>query len=147
MIREEIKTKIQMYICDDLTGEKRLSVEKLISESEEVKEYYLKSREVWDNLENIDEISPSERYVSDFWKKADEKENTGFDPFFFLKNHWKLAGSFAVFMIAAAFLINSYNYSNTQEFVISSDDEEILNQLDNAITLNGDSALEVYGPW
>lgn len=147
MIKNEIKEKIQMLLCGDLPEDEKSDLDKMIGDSKEIKNYYLKSKALWQNLESLDEIQPSNNYVSKFWKKVDQKEKTGFDLFLYFRSYWKFAGSFAVFFIAAVFVINSYTANDNTEFVINSDDEEILNQLDNAITLNGDSTLEVYGPW
>ncbi len=146
MIDDKLKEKVQMLICGDLEAGEKAQVELLINESSELQSYYKSSKLSWDNLDNLAGIEPSKSFVTDFWKKADKEKNKGFRFFDFFKFNWKLAGSFAVFFVASAFFINNY-FSDVNSGFTFSEDVEILNQLDNAITLNSDSSLEVYGPW
>lgn len=147
MNKKDIKEKIQMLLCGDLSLEEKKEIEKLIGQSVEINNYYLKSKDLWKDLESLDEIQPSNNYITKFWNKVEEKENSRFDLMLYLRNYWRFAGSFAVIIIAGVFVINSYTGNESADFVLNPDDQEILNQLDNAITLNGDSTLEVYGPW
>lgn len=146
MIDNKLKENIQMLICGDLERENKAELEAAIKSSDELQNYYHSSKLAWDKLDNLSEIEPSKTYVSDFWKKADNDKNKAFNIFKFLGFQWKLAGSVAVFLIASFFTLNYYGSESINEFTFS-EDVEIMNQLDNAITLNSDSSLEVYGPW
>lgn len=146
MIDDKLKEKIQMLICGDLESNEIDKLQIALNGSKELQNYYQSSKLALDKLNDIPEIEPSSSYVSDFWNKVDKNKSNRFWLFNIFKINWQLAGSFAVFFIASAFFVNSYFSNGNSEFAFS-EDVEIMNQLDSAITLNSDSSLEVYGPW
>lgn len=147
MIEDKLKEKVQRLLCDDLTTIEKEELLVLLQGSQELQNYYQRSKLSWEKLENLEQVEPANSYMSRFWSKAAENKKKSFWFFDVFNLNWKFAGSFTVFIIAAFFSVNYYLSTVNEEISFNSEDEEILYQLDNAITLNSDSSLEVYGPW
>jgi len=110
MINEHDKDRIIRYLSGDLVGEELISVEKLISEKLEYKEYYENLKRSWEALEHIEDIEPKGNYVSEFWNKvemSESKTNTGYLNFFRSRRAgWTLVGSFVSILIIGVFIFS-----------------------------------------
>ncbi|MEE9213823.1 MAG: hypothetical protein V3U54_03380 [Thermodesulfobacteriota bacterium] len=153
MINEHDKDRIIRYLSGDLVGEELISVEKLISEKLEYKEYYENLKRSWEALEHIEDIEPKGNYVSDFWNKvemSESKTNTGYLNFFrSRRTGWTLVGSFVSILIIGVFIFSLFSSRNTNVSFTDLDkrDEMLLIDVDNSISRNVTEILEVYGPW
>ena len=58
------------------------------------------------------------------------------------------AGSFGVFIVICSFIINSYVGNNGDNIYLNtSEDESLLTNLDESISLKTPESLDIYGPW
>ena len=150
---ESYKEKVQSYLSGDLDMEESLEVEKLLAESQEIQNYKKDSQSIWNLLETVDEVSPDDNFISRFWdtvSKTEKNENEGvFNLFNFWNKKLTFAASFVTFLIVSAILINFFviNHDDNSKYVYDKADEELLDNLDHAITLNTPEYLRVYGPW
>lgn len=150
---ESYKQKIQTYLSGDMNKEESLEVEKLLAGSLEIQNYTRDSQSIWNMLDTVDDISPDDNYIAKFWDAVsgiEKNENKGV---FNLFNLWKkkttFAASFATFLIISAILVNFFviDQGENNKYVYNKADEELLDNLDRAITLNTPEYLRVYGPW
>jgi len=153
MINEHDKDRIIRYLSGDLVGEELISVENLISEKLEYKEYYESFKRSWEALEHIEDIEPKGNYVSDFWNKvemSESKTNTGYLNFFHSwRTGWTLVGSLVSILIIGVFIFSLFSSRNTNVSFTDMDrrDEMLLIEVDKSISRNVTEILEVYGPW
>lgn len=150
---ESYKEKIQSYLSGDMNKEKSLEVEKLLAGSLEIQDYTRDSQSIWNMLDTVDDISPDDNYIARFWNAISEIEKNENKSVFNLFNLWNkkttFAASFATFLIISAILVNFFviDQGGNNKYVYDKADEELLDNLDRAITLNTPEYLRVYGPW
>ncbi|MGH7884544.1 MAG: hypothetical protein ACRENO_02475, partial [Thermodesulfobacteriota bacterium] len=131
MVDDRLKEKVQGLLCDDLNPIEKDELNRLLQDSKELQNYYHNSKLSWEKLGNLEEVEPSNSYMSSFWIKVAENKKKSFWSFEVFHLNWKFAGSFSVFLIAVFFSVNYYLSTTNEEISFNSEEEEILNQLDN----------------
>ena len=151
-MEDSIKEKIQSYLQGDLEEAESKELESLFSNSSELNDYISSSNTVWEMLDGLEDVEPDKNYISRFWNTVEEtstSEKRSFFDYFKLGNKkFVFASSFVTFLIVSAFLVNFFVLNQGgSEYVFNQADEELLDNLDHAITLNSPDNLQVFGPW
>lgn len=152
MLDDITKEKIQSYLCGDLEDDESRKIDALVEETSSLKKYLEDSKSTYSFLDSIEDVIPSENYISRFWNSVSEAEtqyNEGFLSFITNWNiKWVFASSLATFLIVSAILINFIVLDSGTNIVYNdAADEELLVNLDQAITLGTLETLDVFGPW
>lgn len=69
MTHDEIKKLIPLYIENELEPNEMKEVASFLDKNPELKDYARQLQQSWDILGDIDEVQPSESYISNFWTK------------------------------------------------------------------------------
>ena len=151
MLNEDLKLKIQEYLCDDLSEDERQIVERMIEDDQEVKKYYNNCLASMKLLDSIESIEPAHDYVYNFWNKVSESELISFKnllsiPGLFIQR-WILVVSLFVFIVAGSLIFNYYSTDTGSKFAIDERDEEVMINLDRSLKVQTISYLDTFGPW
>lgn len=149
---EEIKELFHEYAVGSLDQGQKLRVESHVHECKECSLIFRDSNELWNILDNWDRIEPGEDFVAGFWKRISEDDVKGNGILDFLRNlrlNWALGVALAVIMIVSVMTLNIFQSDRANVVFTENDeaDEELLIELDKAISRETATSLDIYGPW
>ncbi|MBI2487225.1 MAG: zf-HC2 domain-containing protein [Deltaproteobacteria bacterium] len=149
---KELKELILEYTAGNLDQSEKLRVESHLKECKECYLFFGQSNQVWDLLDEWDIIEPKEDIVTNFWERVSEEEIRGkgiFDFFKNLKLNWSFGVALAVIMIISVISFNIFEFKRTKVVFTENDkaDEELLIELDRAVSRKTARGLDIYGPW
>ena len=149
MLNENLKHQILRYISGDLNDAEAKEITELIQNSDEVKNYYNETKNLWDALDLVESIEPRSDYIARFWEAVDKKENKTFTHLIKTVNKkFAFVGSLAVFLLISTFMINNYfGIVESENSGYDLNSEVLLNDLDESLSLKAPDYLSVYGPW
>lgn len=145
------KELIQEYISGDVSENGKETVKTLLENHPELNSYMRKSERIWDLLDSVDTVEPNPNYISNFWTRLREEQNSAslLEKIGRLSVRWLFAGSFATLLIITAISVNMFilNTGTDSNIAFNKQDEILLRNLDKAITKKTAASLEVFGPW
>lgn len=148
---EREKELILEYISGDISENGEEMVRRLLEKHPEYKSYMRKSQKIWDLLDSVDTIEPNPNYISNFWTRLHEEQNSTslLEKIRDLNVRWLFAGSFATLLLIVAISVNMFilETGTDSNIVFNKQDEILLKNLDKAITKKTAASLEVFGPW
>ena len=151
MIDEITIQKIEDYLSGELSDEEAGNLISKIDNSEDLKEYFLESQKLWNFMGSADIIEPKGDYVTKFWNnvsREEEKRNKSFFDFNFFNRKWAFVSSFAVFLLLSTIIVNNFVIEEEKTgYVYDAEDELLINNLEDALSMNSSKQLNVYGPW
>jgi len=151
MIDEITIQKIEDYLSGELSDEEAGNLISKIDNSEDLKEYFLESQKLWNFMGSADIIEPKGDYVTKFWNnvsREEEKRNKSFFNFNFFNRKWAFVSSFAVFLLLSTIIVNNFVIEEEKTgYVYDAEDELLINNLEDALSMNSSEQLNVYGPW
>jgi len=151
MIDEITIQKIEDYLSGELSEEEAGNLISKIDNSEDLKEYFLESQKLWNFMGSADIIEPKGDYVTKFWNnvsREEEKRNKSFFNFNFFNRKWAFVSSLAVFLLLSTIIVNNFVIEEEKTgYVYDAEDELLLNNLEDALSMNSSEQLNVYGPW
>jgi len=151
MIDEITIQKIEDYLSGELSDEEAGNLISKIDNSEDLKEYFLESQKLWNFMGSADIIEPKGDYVTKFWNnvsREEEKRNKSFFNFNFFNRKWAFVSSFAVFLLLSTIIVNNFVIEEEKTgYVYDAEDELLINNLEDALSMNSSEQLNVFGPW
>ncbi len=151
MIDEITIHKIEDYLSGELSDEDAGNLLSKIDDSEELKEYFIESQKLWDFMGSADIIEPTGDYITRFWNnvsREEEKRNKSFFNFNFINKKWAFVSSLAVFLLLSTIIVNNFVLEEEKTgYVYDADDELLINNLEDALSMNSSEQLNLYGPW
>ncbi len=149
---KELKELILEYAAGNLDQSEKLRVESHLKECKECYLFFRQSNQVWDLLDEWDVIEPKEDIVTNFWERVsgeEIREKGIFDFFKNLKLNWSFGVALAVIMIISVISFNIFEFKRTEVVFTEKDkaDEELLIELDRAVSRETARGLDIYGPW
>ncbi len=151
MIDEITIQKIEDYLSGELSDEEAGNLISKIDNSEDLKEYFLESQKLWNFMGSADIIEPKGDYVTKFWNnvsREEEKRKKSFFNFNFFNRKWAFVSSFAVFLLLSTIIVNNFVIEEEKTgYVYDAEDELLINNLEDALSMNSSEQLNVYGPW
>jgi len=151
MIDEITIQKIEDYLSGELSEEEAGNLISKIDNSEDLKEYFLESQKLWNFMGSADIIEPKGDYVTKFWNnvsREEEKRNKSFFDFNFFNRKWAFVSSFAVFLLLSTIIVNNFVIEEEKTgYVYDAEDELLINNLEDALSMNSSEQLNVFGPW
>lgn len=148
---EREKELIQEYISGDISENGKETVRTLLEKHPEFNSYMRKSERIWDLLDCVDTVEPNPNYISNFWTRLREEQNSTslLEKIIGLNVRWLFAGSFATLLLISAISVNMFilDTGTDSNIVFNKQDELLLKNLDKAITKKTAASLEVFGPW
>ena len=151
MIDEITIQKIEDYLSGELSDEEAGNLISKIDNSEDLKEYFLESQKLWNFMGSADIIQPKGDYVTKFWNnvsREEEKRNKSFFNFNFFNRKWAFVSSLAVFLLLSTIIVNNFVIEEEKTgYVYDAEDELLINNLEDALSMNSSEQLNVYGPW
>lgn len=152
---KELEELILEYTAGNLDQNEKLRVESHLRECKKCYLFFGQSNQVWNLLDEWDVIEPRKDIVTNFWERVSEEDVRGkgiFDFFKNLKLNWSFGVALAVIaviMIISVISFNIFEFKRTKVVFTENDkaDEELLIQVDSAISKETAKSLEIYGPW
>jgi predicted anti-sigma-YlaC factor YlaD len=148
----ELKELILEYTVGNLDQDDKLRVESHLGECKDCNRFFRQSNEVWDLLDEWDVIEPKRDLVTNFWRSVSEEDSKGIRISDFFKSFrlgWSRAIALAVILIISVISFNIFEPEQTRVVFTESDkaDEELLIELDRAVSRETARGLSIYGPW
>jgi hypothetical protein len=149
---KEVKELFDEYNLDLFSGDTRSHIKYHLQSCKECRSYYMDNKKLSVLMDYWEEIEPRADYISDFWKKVDDKkysEKTGI--WEYIKGFRKpvLVPSVVALLLCSMLIINIYeSYNNNISFTEKDmKDEEFLNEIENIVSGDNYEMLKVYGVW
>lgn len=148
----ELKESILEYKVGNLDQSEKIRVESHLRECKECNLFLMQSNQVWDLLDEWDIVEPKQNIATEFWKRVSEEDVKGKGIFDYLKNlklNWSFGAALAVILIVSVLTFNVFEFRRTEVVFTEIDeaDEELLIQVDRAISRETAKSLEIYGAW
>ena len=151
MVSEETLQQIDDFFSDELSDTDKSELLSKVESSEEVRARFEESRKLWSYMDSAESIEPEPDYIRKFWKEVseeEEKNSKSFFPFNFMNKRLAFATSLAVFLLLSTIMVNNFILEEEKTgYVYDADDELLINNLEEALSLNSHHGLNVYGPW
>jgi hypothetical protein len=149
---KELKELMLEYTVGNLGQSEKLRVESHLGECKECYRFFRQSNQVWDLLDEWDVIEPKKDIVTNFWQRVSEEDPKGRGIFDFFKNFklsWSRTIALTVILIISVISFNIFEPEQTRVVFSESDkaDEELLIELDKAVSRETARGLSIYGPW
>ena len=151
MVSEETLQQIDDFFSGELSDTDKYELLSKVESSEELRARFEESRKLWSYMDSAEAIEPEADYIRKFWKKVseeEEKNSKSFFPFNFMNKRLAFATSLAVFLLLSTIMVNNFILEEEKTgYVYDADDEILINNLEEALSLNSHHDLNVYGPW
>ena len=149
---DDIKALYDAYKTEVLGADQLSDVNKHLGSCNDCNPYFLENNKLSKLLDSWEEISPQNNSVSEFWKKADEREldrNKGVMGFFKGIKTAFLVPSLAVALFCSLIIVNMYRTSTPTPTSTAEDvkDDRLLVEMDDIIAVEGSEPLQIYGLW
>ena len=149
---KELKELILEYTVGDLDQSEKIRVESHLRECQECSLFFRESNQAWNLMDEWDVVEPKQNIATEFWKRVSEEDVKGEGIFDFFKNlelNWSLGLALAVILIISVISFNIFESQRTKVVFTEIDkaDEELLIQVDRAVSRETAKSLDIYGLW
>ncbi len=149
---DELKELILEHTVGRLDQSEKTRVESHLNECKECSRFFMQSNQVWELLDQWDVVEPKKNIATEFWKRISEEGVKRKGLFDYLKNfnyNWSYGLAIALILIITVVSFNLLEFQRTKVVFTEIDkaDEELLIQVDRAISRETAKSLEIYGTW